>query len=80
MAEISAYQAKTHFSQLLARAEKGERVTITKHGRAVAHLVPADPARKMSRAEAFRRLRAFREKHALKGVTIRQLVDEGRKW
>jgi prevent-host-death family protein len=80
VAEISAYEAKTHFSQLLARAEKGERVTITKHGRAVAQLIPIAPAKKMSRDEAILRLRAFREEHKLEGITIRELIDEGRKW
>lgn len=80
MAEVSAYQAKTHFSQLLARAEKGERVVITKHGRAVAQLVPMEPAAGMSRDEAIRRLRAFRDKHPLRGLTVRELIDEGRKW
>ncbi len=80
MAEVSAYEAKTHFSQLLARAEKGERIVITKHGRQVAALGPVAPARKMTKAEAIKRLKAFRATHSLEGVTIRELIDEGRKW
>jgi len=80
MAEISAYQAKTHFSQLLARAEKGERVVITKHGRAVAQILPMEAEGRMSRDEAIRRLRAFRDRHRLEGITVRELIDEGRKW
>ena len=39
---IGAFQAKTHFSRLLARAERGEEVVITKRGRAIAKLVPVD--------------------------------------
>ena len=37
---VGAFEAKTHLSELLARAEEGEEVTITKHGRPVARLVP----------------------------------------
>lgn len=37
---VGAFEAKTHLSELLARVEAGERVTITKHGRPIARLVP----------------------------------------
>lgn len=37
---FNIYDAKTKLSQLVARAEKGERVTISRHGRPVAQLVP----------------------------------------
>jgi prevent-host-death family protein len=37
---VGAFEAKTHLSALLDRAEKGETITITKHGRPVARLVP----------------------------------------
>ena len=42
MRTIGAYEAKTHLPQLLERVSRGERITITKHGRPVARLVPAD--------------------------------------
>ena len=38
---IGAFEAKTHLSELLNRVEQGEHITITKHGRPVARLVPA---------------------------------------
>lgn len=41
MTEIGAFEAKTHFSQLLARAGQGEAFTITLRGRPLARLVPA---------------------------------------
>ena len=37
---VGAFEAKTHLSELLARVEAGEHVTITKHGRPIARLVP----------------------------------------
>jgi prevent-host-death family protein len=41
VASVDAFEAKTHFSQLLHRVERGEEITITRRGRAVARLVPA---------------------------------------
>jgi len=37
---VGAFEAKTRLSDLLQKVEAGERVTITKHGRPVANLVP----------------------------------------
>lgn len=39
---VGAFEAKTHLSALLQKVEKGEVVTITKHGRPVARLVPVE--------------------------------------
>lgn len=41
MADVGAFEAKTHFAQLLQRVERGEEITITRRGKAVARLVPA---------------------------------------
>src|SRR3954469_10565158 len=38
---VGAYEAKTHLPQLLDRVEGGETITITRHGKPVARLVPA---------------------------------------
>ena len=47
---IGAYEAKTHLPRLLDEVEKGERITITKHGVPVAVLVPPSRSgRSMSR-------------------------------
>lgn len=37
---VNIYAAKTQLSQLVARVERGERVTISRNGRPVAQLVP----------------------------------------
>ncbi|MEF7613728.1 type II toxin-antitoxin system prevent-host-death family antitoxin [Aquincola sp. MAHUQ-54] len=42
MASIGLFEAKTHLSELVARAERGEEVVITRHNRPVAKLVPVD--------------------------------------
>jgi prevent-host-death family protein len=41
MREIQAIEAKTHLAQLLSAVERGESFAITRHGRPIAHLVPA---------------------------------------
>ena len=42
---VNMHDAKTRLSQLVARAEKGERITIARDGKPVAQLGPA-PRRK----------------------------------
>src|SRR6266481_2227053 len=38
--QVGAYEAKTKFSELIARAEKGESFVVTKNGRPVARITP----------------------------------------
>jgi prevent-host-death family protein len=42
MDEIGVFEAKNKLSELLDRAERGEEVVITRRGKPVAKLVPAD--------------------------------------
>ncbi|HNQ88759.1 MAG TPA: type II toxin-antitoxin system prevent-host-death family antitoxin [Verrucomicrobiota bacterium] len=39
---VNVHEAKTHFSKLLARVERGERIIVARAGKPVARLVPAD--------------------------------------
>lgn len=39
MITVGAFEAKTKFSELLDRVERGEEVVITRHGKTVARLV-----------------------------------------
>lgn len=39
-ATFNIYEAKTHFSRLVARVESGEEITLSRNGRPVARLVP----------------------------------------
>jgi prevent-host-death family protein len=41
MKSVGSYEAKTHLPQLLSQVEKGETITITKHGKPIAVLSPA---------------------------------------
>jgi prevent-host-death family protein len=42
MREVGAFEAKNRLGQLLDQVEHGEEIIITRHGRAVAKLVPTD--------------------------------------
>jgi prevent-host-death family protein len=77
--DIGAYEAKTHFSQLLDRVEKGERITITKHGKPVAVLVPAEPGRGRPVAEVVEEILEFRQGNRLNGLRIGEMIREGRR-
>lgn len=81
MREIGVYDARTQFSRLVEDVERGEVITITRHGKPVARLVPLDGARRMTRKEAVDGLIEFGKTHRLgDDLTIRQLIDEGRRY
>ena len=60
MNEIGSFEAKNKLSELLARAEKGEEVVITRRGRPVAKLVPMNDSHDVEGARrAMRRIRTL---------------------
>jgi prevent-host-death family protein len=79
MKHIGAYEAKTHLSELLERVAKGEKITITKHGVPVATLQPAAIAKKTPIRDIIDQMKRFRNKHHLGGLTIREMIEEGRR-
>jgi prevent-host-death family protein len=60
MREVGAFEAKNKLGQLLDLVEQGEEITITRHGKEVARLVPPRPAR--NRDEARVALQRMRER------------------
>ena len=77
MREVGSYEAKTHLAHLLEEVEKGEVVVITRHGQPVARLVPANPQR-VRVADVVAALREARAGVTLGGLSLRELIDEGR--
>ena len=49
---VSAAEAKAHFAECLRAVEQGRPVVITRHGKAVAALVPAEEAAQLRRLQA----------------------------
>jgi prevent-host-death family protein len=76
---IGAYEAKTHLPRLLDEVAKGERITITKHGHPVAVLVPPDAATARDVDVVMARIREFRKGNRLDGLSIKDLINEGRR-
>lgn len=78
---VGAYEAKTKFSELLERVENGERITITRHGKIVAELIPAPKHDRTKAMAAMDRIRELRRDVDLGDMTwedIKKLRDEGR--
>jgi prevent-host-death family protein len=76
--EVGSYEAKTHLPRLLNEVANGQTITITRRGVPVAVLSPPTAASSFGAGDAIDGLRAFRARHHLAGVTIRELIDEGR--
>ncbi len=49
---IGSFEAKTHFGQLIERAMHGEEIFITRRGKTVAKIVPADTSHDLESAKA----------------------------
>jgi prevent-host-death family protein len=79
MKQVGVYDAKTHLAKLLDEVERGETVTITRHGRPVAKLVSVSP-RELTVEEAIKELQEFGRKHPLRGLKIKDLIEEGRRY
>lgn len=76
--EIGSYEAKTRLPELLREVRAGRSFTITKHGEAVADLVPASGSRKKNRSLAIKKLKLLMEEKPVHGVDIKALIEEGR--
>jgi prevent-host-death family protein len=80
MKTVGAFEAKTHFNELLKRVSKGETIRITLRGTPVANLVPSEDAEPKDLKRVVREIREIRKGASLGGLTIRELIDEGRRY
>ena len=84
MIRVGSFEAKTKLSELLDKVEAGETVTITRHGKPVAQLIPAqpdhDPEAMRALVEEIKRTRVGRGKPAGPGTTISELIKAGRRY
>jgi prevent-host-death family protein len=80
MITVGAYEAKTHLSELLDKVEAGEHVTITRHGVPVAVLGPVGEPDRQRVREAIRKIRELGKGKSLGGLTIREMIEEGRRY
>ena len=81
MREIQASEAKTHLARLLDEVERGETIVITRHGRAIARLVPDTARRAAEIRAAIDDLKALRRSMPpLTAAEQRALIEDGRKY
>lgn len=62
MAATGAYEAKTHLPRLLDRVKQGETLTITRHGKPVANMVPYESENQQRVEAALARIEARRRR------------------
>ncbi len=78
MLTLTITELRRRFSELIRRASGGERIAITRRGKLVAFLEP--PQLGHSLKEAFAEIEKIRKRSRFpKGVTIKSLIEEGRR-
>jgi prevent-host-death family protein len=78
MEMVGSFEAKTNLSQLLERVARGERIVITRRGKAVAMLVPPEIEPKRDPARVGRDMLAYRDRvRRTLGASFRDLAHEG---
>ena len=80
MKTVGAFEAKTHLNELLRRASKGETIEITRRGIPMAKLIPPGNATKPDLRKLVDELRQIRKGAKLGKTSIRELIDEGRRY
>ncbi len=73
MREIQASEAKTHLPQLLDDVEGGETIIITRHGRAIARIVPEALRRQEEIDNAIDAIKALRKRTGK--ITVDELLS-----
>ncbi|MFL5244682.1 MAG: type II toxin-antitoxin system Phd/YefM family antitoxin [Gemmataceae bacterium] len=82
MTAIGVYDAKTQLPKLLERVRRGERFVITKHGRPVAELIPAQNAEGPDVNQVIQQMQEWQERDGPTlgpDLTIKELREQGRR-
>lgn len=76
--DVSAFEAKTHLSELLRETERGNSYVIRRRGKPVARLLPPEEPRREDLGSLVSKLTAIRRR--VKGkVDVLRLIEEGRR-
>jgi prevent-host-death family protein len=78
MKELTAVEAKVKFGSVLDAVERGEEIVVTRNGKVVARIVPANEPG-LSQEEAVELLKTFAQGKTLGGLDLRAMRDEGRR-
>jgi len=77
---IGIFEAKQKLSQLVERASRGEEIVITRRGKEQARLVPMPAEHGRALKEIFDSIRTRPRIKLARGVTIKDLINEGRRF
>ena len=75
---IGIFEAKQKLSQLVERASKGEEIVITRRGKEQARLVPMPAERGRTLKGIIDAILSRSRIRLARGVTIKDLIEEGR--
>lgn len=78
MKELTAVEAKVKFGSVLDAVERGEEIVVTRNGKVVARIIPANEPG-MSRDEAVERLKTFSKGITLGDLDLLAMRDQGRR-
>jgi len=79
MKTIANYEARTHWSEMLQDAKRGQGCVILHKGKPIAEFVPHQSENRQTRSKrAAEKLLQLMSARALAEVDIKSLVDEGR--
>lgn len=79
MIKIGAFEAKTHLSSLLDKVSQGQEILITRHGKPIARLVPAQNASRAQIGKTIEELIQIRHNICLGSEDWKTLRDAGRR-
>jgi prevent-host-death family protein len=83
MTTLGFYEARTHLSELLDQVAKGKKVLITRRGKPAAVIGPPPREGQRDVRQVVKEMLAFRDGEGpmLGGqLSIRELIEEGRRW
>jgi prevent-host-death family protein len=80
MKTVGAFDAKTHLNKLLQKVSKGESIRITRRGVPIAKLVPAHFGEQEDPHDLVAAIRKIRQGPTLGKMSLRELINEGRRY
>ena len=75
MIQVQATEAKARLAELLRTVERGETVVITRHGKKIAHLVPAADQERAEREAAVARFLERRATWKHVGMSLQEILE-----
>ena len=77
---VGIFEAKQKLSQLVERASRGEEIIISRRGKEQARLVPMPAERAQTLKEIFDSIMSRPRIKLPRGMTVKNLIDEGRRY